>query len=127
MTADKRLDYELDRGPWTTMLLKADLAEERGETALAAGWRWLAAHERWPARHGMGGWFWLIESMTSESFLLSRDPHSLPSQLESFGEILGVRFDAPHQACTAAAVIVGAWLEQQDKTPQSTSSDAHAT
>src|SRR5262245_7627860 len=48
MTTREKLLLELTACRWHAMKLLADESEERGETDLAAGWRWMADNERWP-------------------------------------------------------------------------------
>lgn len=43
---------DLDACRWLTLRALADEAEERGDHALATGWRWLADNRYWPAGTG---------------------------------------------------------------------------
>jgi hypothetical protein len=48
MTDYQALLRGLESCRWDYMRLLADAAEDQGEEALAAGWRWLADNRKWP-------------------------------------------------------------------------------
>lgn len=50
MTDEEAMLAELDGHRWRVMLALADWCEENGQPEMAAGWRWLAEHEKWPRR-----------------------------------------------------------------------------
>lgn len=58
----KRLLEELDSGHKVTLHALANTAEEDGEQELAEGYRWLARHDKWPARGVDALWRWSCES-----------------------------------------------------------------
>jgi hypothetical protein len=58
MTDRDRIERDIDQGPWPALLALADMAEEAGDPALAAGYRWLASLKKFPAGD-RGLWFWM--------------------------------------------------------------------
>src|SRR5262249_26477270 len=101
---------------WMAMRELADHAEERGEATLAAGWRWLADHHKWPVlqrryaqrpargepeREGL-----------SACWVLARRDSPVPFVLPDPGPSGGLRTHYPTEvaALAAAAGAVGAWL-----------------
>jgi hypothetical protein len=119
------VNAELDRGPWDCLLVLADLAEERGEGELAAGYRWLARERKHPHRRfiredGTMAWIWII----SLSSPLLNPWNGLPrSTWKALGGS-GVEYCTVSLAFHAAAVAIGRWLAQGAPSPSGRTSRA---
>jgi hypothetical protein len=79
------LEKDLEDGRWITMKALADLALEEGDLVMAAGWRWLAEHHKWPHANG-NNYIWHFWSAIKGDDLgtVTKNPincHNLPKLL----------------------------------------------
>ncbi len=122
------LDSAIDAGANPMLLALADWHEEGGEADTAAGYRWLAAWGRRPARHRVRlarPWvWWLGHALVEPSHrptprrvgFCARCPEDLPRVRMSVGRSTDSRycrkFRTESKAYHAAAVAVGRWLKE---------------
>jgi hypothetical protein len=112
---------EMNEGRRMLLLAMADLEEEQGDAQRAAGWRWLAVHDRWPllvVRPSeerdekyvvlQAGWEWWRLKVDAQ-FSCSL-PALLMDSVRKRAETprgLTCRFESPSQALGCAATCAG--------------------
>lgn len=123
MTDLDRLNAEADGCHEWVLTRLADAAEEAGQETLAAGYRWLARMQRWPARKG-DRWFWRAPERQGDEpdgpEVDSRTyGHGLPLPVlgrikrRKLGLVVGRKpdeFASASEALRVAARHVGEWL-----------------
>jgi hypothetical protein len=116
----------LDACRWDQMRVLADAYDERGDTATAAGWRWLADKGRWPvetAFNGQAGCWTMSDGWAAADAMFDhpsaweeRSPacRYLPPSVVQGMKSLFSRSDARTTVwLTLAALAVGEWLAER--------------
>jgi hypothetical protein len=74
----------LENCRWGQMVVLADAAEEKGDAALAAGWRWLADNRKWPDEEAWAenwGEYWAVFYRQGETSEGAGRTHELPLEM----------------------------------------------
>lgn len=126
MNDRERLLHELNDGRRHLLSAMADLEEEQGDSRRARGWRWLAAHDRWPSfceRYDesdgfegeelfTAGWEWWREKRDARfSCSLPGPLMDAVRRLAATPKGLTCRFESPSQALGCAATCAGKLID----------------
>lgn len=114
--AERALLKALDDGPRLTLLALADRAEELGDQELAAGYRWLARHDKRPRYAGLfSAWpaRWMWDYSHDPADYRRKGGYVLPDYTCRASAHSG-----ESAAYKAAARDVGAWLETSKARPR---------
>jgi hypothetical protein len=103
MTNKERINMEIDNGLRHSLLELAELADEDGDTAMGAGYRWLAWNKSYPSWRPVyegNAWYWHVTTRPGR-------PEDLPFKKGKDASIQEIKFQSLSEAFQAAADYVG--------------------